>query len=270
MDLVLKDFFLLKKSSKLLKIGLSRSFGRNFLGRITVWGRGMLNKVNFNLVLFSYVNYSYLVLNRVFSYHRSAFIGLVLYENGLLTYRLLGLGTKVGSTVSRPDTYSLARDYLGRSMKVLRKNNVFSLNNVPLNFKIFGIEDVFGGGAHYARAAGNSAIVISKSKKHVFLKLRSNWKVKVSKSCMGTVGCVSNINFKNKNLFKAGISRYFGKRPKVRGVAMNPCDHPHGGGEGKSSGKRAARTPWGKFTKTRPLYISKRKTMKRILGKKNI
>jgi len=127
--------------------------------------------------------------------------------------------------------------------------SVFSILN--------NIEQTYYFGGHLSRAAGTSAILTSKNNKKISLKLKSGWSLTVSENNICSIGIMSNSQHRFKILSKAGISRGLGIRPTVRGVAMNPCDHPHGGGEGKKSPPTAARSPWGWLTKGTPSKVKK-------------
>ena len=129
------------------------------------------------------------------------------------------------------------------------KNSSQFFYTIPTGFFVHHVELVPGLGAKLLRSAGTCGFVLSKDNKFVYLKLKSGWLYKISLFCVAVEGIVSNSNHHLISLKKAGKSRLLGFRPRVRGVAMNPCDHPHGGGEGKGSPPRAQVTPWGKLTK---------------------
>lgn len=160
--------FLLKKREKLLKIGITHSFGRNFLGRTTVFGKGMLNKMRFYLINFKYyISFSGIVLDKLVDYYRNAFIGLVLYNNGFLTYLLLEDSIKVGDTLPS----LILNTFL--NMNNFAKGHSYYIKNIPLNFKIFGVEKYPLKGMVYSRSAGTFVTIISKEKNWVYLKLKS-------------------------------------------------------------------------------------------------
>ena len=153
----------------------------------------------------------------------------------------------------------------------IKTGNCMPMSIIPVGIDIHNVELNVGGGAQLARAAGSSTQIVGKSDGYVVVKLPSGEQRKVREECKATIGVLSNIDNKNKKLGKAGRNRWLGIRPSVRGVAMNPIDHPHGGGEGKTSGGRHPVTPWGKKTKglkTRnnkrtDKFIIKRKTDKK-------
>jgi len=141
------------------------------------------------------------------------------------------------------------------------------LMNIPNGNFIHHIEVMPGKGAKLTRAAGTSSFIISSDKKFSFLKMNSGWLLKISKFCIAVIGKVSNLDHHIIRIEKAGKNRNLGVRPRVRGVAMNPCDHPHGGGEGTGSPPRAHKTPWGKLTKV-PTKRNKKYLIKKKLLKK--
>nr|YP_009519068.1 ribosomal protein L2 [Callipsygma wilsonis]AYC65007.1 ribosomal protein L2 [Callipsygma wilsonis] len=165
--------------------------------------------------------------------NRSGYISEVLYQNGLKKYHLHTYGLKIGSYIIASPTAPLT------------KGNTLPLKNIPLGTNVYNIEPIPGKGSKFARAAGTSALLVSKSKLWVTLRLPSGEIRLFSENCWATIGQVSNI--KKKKKIKAGNSRWLGIRPKVRGSAKNPVDHPHGGGEGKAPiGKSHPVNPWGK------------------------
>jgi large subunit ribosomal protein L2 len=178
--------------------------------------------------------------------NRSGFIALIHYEDGEVSYILAPQRLAVGDTV-----------VAGRNVDV-KPGNALPLQNIPVGTIIHNVEMKKGKGGQIARAAGTYAQLIGKDQGYAQLRLNSGELRMVRAECMATVGAVSNPDQQNVKMGKAGRSRWIGKRPSVRGVAMNPIDHPHGGGEGKSSGGRHPVTPWGKPTKGKRTRNNKR------------
>ena len=170
--------------------------------------------------------------------NRSAFIALLTYADGVQTYIIaphkLAVGDMVISSASGAD---------------IKNGNAMPLASMPVGTIVHNVEMVPGKGGQMARAAGSYVQFVGKANGFALLKLRSGEVRMVKLECMATVGSVSNMDRKNTSIGKAGRNRWLGKRPVVRGVAMNPIDHPHGGGEGKTSGGRDPVTPWGIKTK---------------------
>ena len=169
--------------------------------------------------------------------NRSARIALIKYADGDRRYILCPNGVQVGSKIlSGPDAE-------------IKPGNALQIKDIPVGELIHNIELRPGAGGAIVRTAGGSAQLMAKSGKYAQVRLPSGEQRKVLQTCMATLGVVGNSEHGNKVLGKAGAGRWAGRRPKVRGVAMNPVDHPHGGGEGKTSGGRHPVTPWGKPTK---------------------
>lgn len=227
-----------KPESTLTK-GLHSSGGRNNKGRITARRRGGGHKRKYRLVDFKRNKFEVKAKVERLEYdpNRSAFIALVKYEDGELAYILAPQGLKKGDEVISAEKCDVKRGY---AMK---------LKNIPVGTTIHNIELKPGGGGQLVRSAGASAQLFGRDAGYVQIKLASGESRIIWGECMATVGTVSNSDNKNRKYGKAGRRRWLGKRPAVRGVAMNPVDHPHGGGEGKSSGGRHPVTPWGKSTK---------------------
>lgn len=135
---------------------------------------------------------------------------------------------------------------------IYTNGSALPLRYIPLGSLVSSVELYPGSGSKLARAAGMYVVILHRRWGKVLLKLRSGLRISVSEQCFAVLGRVSNTNHKYVKLFKAGTSRHLGRRPTVRGVSMNPVDHPHGGGDGKTSGAAAAKTPWGKLTKSSP------------------
>lgn len=248
--------FIIERVKKKLIIGFTKRAGRNFFGRKTIFtqGGGLFKKlriINFKRNL----NCNAILLTIEKDLKRTAFIGLVCFENGLYTYLLLSHGLN-----------SIGKMINGFNYKFL-VNSANFLFNIPTGNFIHHIEYLPNKGAQLTRAAGSSSFLLSEDKDFVILKMNSGWLLKLSKFCLGIVGVVSNIDnhlIRKKN---AGHNRKLGKMPKVRGVAMNPCDHPHGGGEGTGSPPKAHRTPWGKLAKS-PTKNNKKFLLKKKIFKK--
>jgi len=184
--------------------------------------------------------------------NRTGFVGLVCYENGLFSYILLS-----------SYKYSVGKTLIAGFSNINKINSSTFLLNIPTGSMIHHIELYPGSTGIMSRAAGTSSFIISKDNNYTFLKMNSRWLLKLSNFCIGVIGNVSNENHYITRIEKAGKMRQLGFKPTVRGIAKNPCDHPHGGGEGRGSPKKAQRTPWGKLTKvptkrTKIFYVKKR------------
>lgn len=241
-NLVLVDKSELHKGKpvKHLTEGLTKSGGRNNTGRTTVWGRGGGSKRKYRKIDFkrnAKFGMSATVERLEYDPNRTAFIALIKYEDGELAYILapqrLAAGDKVIAD-SKADT---------------KPGNAMPLKNMPVGTIVHNIELKPGKGGQIARSAGAYAQLVGKDSGYALLRLNSGEQRMVLGDCMATVGAVSNQDHQNTKDGKAGRSRWKGRRPTVRGVAMNPVDHPHGGGEGRTSGGRHPVTPWGKPTK---------------------
>ncbi len=216
---------------------LKKNAGRNSYGRITVRHRGGGNRRKYRVIDFKRDRFGVnaTVMTLEYDPNRSAFIALVQYEDGEKRYIIAPIGLKVGDTVvSGPDAD-------------IKPGNALPLNNIPVGTFVHNIELYPGKGAQLARSAGNMAQLMAKENGMALLRLPSSELRNVPANCMATVGQVSNPEHSNVNYGKAGRKRHMGWRPTVRGSVMNPCDHPHGGGEGKSPiGRPGPVTPWGK------------------------
>ena len=227
------------KPVKALTGGRGKTGGRNNNGRITLRHRGGGHKRLYRRIDFKRRKFDVegVVERLEYDPNRSAFIALIRYEDGELAYILapqrIGPGDKVTSGL-RVD---------------IRPGNAMPMQNIPVGTIIHNIEMRAGAGAKIARAAGTYAQLVGKDQGYVQLRLSSGERRMVRAECMATLGAVSNSDRQNRKLGKAGRKRWMGRRPVVRGVAMNPVDHPHGGGEGRTSGGRHPVTPWGKPTK---------------------
>ena len=225
------------KPERSLLVNLKKTAGRNSYGRITVRHRGGGNKIKYRIIDFkrNKIDVPAKVLTIEYDPNRSAFIALIQYEDGVKSYILAPNGLKVGDTVIS----SAAAD--------IKPGNTLPIVNIPVGTIIHNIELAPGKGAQLVRSAGNSAQLMAKEGKYAQVRLPSGEVRMVLTVCKATIGQVSNIDHENVSIGKAGRKRHLGWRPTVRGVVMNPCDHPHGGGEGKSPiGRPAPVTPWGK------------------------
>ena len=226
------------KPVKALTTGLTGNGGRNNTGRITMRRRGGGHKRRYRLVDFKRRKTGPAVVERLeYDPNRSAFIALIKYEDGELNYILAPQRLAAGDTV------------ISGVREDIKPGNCMPMENIPLGTIIHNIEMKPERGGQIARAAGTYAQLIGKDAGFAQLRLSSGETRMVPARCVATVGSVSNQDNKNANIGKAGRNRWLGHRPSVRGVAMNPVDHPHGGGEGRSSGGRHPVSPWGVPTK---------------------
>lgn len=224
-----------KPHEPLLK-ALKKTGGRNNYGRVTVWQRGGGNKRRYRLIDFKRNKHGVPAIVETIEYdpNRSSLIALLKYRDGERRYILAPSGLKSGE------------DVISGPGVEIKTGNALPLSEIPLGTFIHNIELQPGIGAKLVRSAGASAQLIAKAEDYSQVKLSSGEVRLVPSLCMATIGQVSNTEHENISYGKAGRIRWFGKRPHVRGVAMNPIDHPLGGGEGRSSGGRPACSPWGK------------------------
>jgi large subunit ribosomal protein L2 len=215
---------------------LKKTGGRNNSGRITVWHRGGGNKRKFRVIDFKRDKAGVPALVATIEYdpNRSSRIALLHYKDGEKRYILLPAGLKVGDEVVS-----------GKGAEI-RIGNAMPMIDMPLGTFMHNIEINKGQGAKLVRSAGSSAQLVAKDDKYVQVKLASREVRRIPSQCMATIGQVSNTDHENISSGKAGRTRWKRRRPTVRGVAMNPVDHPLGGGEGRSSGGRPPCTPWGR------------------------
>ena len=216
---------------------LKKNAGRNSYGRITVRHRGGGNRRKYRVIDFKRNRFDIPATVKTLEYdpNRSAFIALVEYEDGVKSYIIAPQDLKVGDViVSGPNAD-------------IKPGNALPLSNIPVGTFIHNIELYPGKGAQLVRAAGNMAQLMAKEDGMALLRLPSGELRKVPAACMATIGQVGNTDHENVKIGSAGRKRNMGWRPTVRGSVMNPCDHPHGGGEGKSPvGRPGPVTPWGK------------------------
>jgi large subunit ribosomal protein L2 len=244
---------------KSLLAPIKKSGGRNNLGRVTSRHRGGGHKRRYRIIDFKRdkINTEAKVASIEYDPNRTARIALLTYKDGEKRYILAPEGLKVGDTiVTGPDAE-------------IKVGNSLPLKNIPIGTFIHNIEVKRGKGGQIARSAGCSVQIVSKEGPYVQVKMPSTEIRKIRSECYATIGVVSNVDHENISIGKAGRNRWLGKRPHVRGVAMNPVDHPMGGGEGKTSGGGHPVSPWGlpaKGYKTRKKkslsnkYIVKRRT----------
>ncbi len=227
------------KPVKMLTEGLSKSGGRNNQGHVTVRARGGGHKRTYRRIDFKRRKFDVPASVERLEYdpNRSAFIALIKYEDGELAYILAPQRLAVGDSV-----------IAGRRVDV-KPGNAMPMASMPVGTIIHNVEMKPGKGGQIARSAGTYVQLVGRDRGLAILRLASGEQRYVPAECMATVGAVSNPDHQNEYHAKAGRSRWLGRRPSVRGVAMNPVDHPHGGGEGRTSGGRHPVTPWGKPTK---------------------
>jgi large subunit ribosomal protein L2 len=236
------------KPVKGLTEGKNASGGRNNHGRITSRFRGGGHKQSYRTVDFKRRKFDVPATVERLEYdpNRTAFIALIKYKDGELSYIIAPQRLRVGDTV----VASLRAD--------IKPGNAMPLAAIPVGTIIHNIEMKTGAGAKIARAAGNYAQLVGKDAGYAQIKLMSGELRVVRAECMASIGAVSNPDNMNQHIGKAGRSRWLGRRPHNRGVVMNPVDHPHGGGEGRTSGGRHPVTPWGKPTKGYKTRANKR------------
>ena len=227
------------KPVKELTEGLRSHGGRNNTGRITMRHRGGGHKQRYRLVDFKRTKGDVPATVERLEYdpNRTAFIALVRYQDGELSYILAPQRLKAGDSVISGDKVDV------------KPGNAMPLKNIPVGTIVHNVELRPGKGGHLARAGGTYVQLVGRDSGYALLRLASGEVRMVRGECMASIGAVSNADHQNIVIAKAGRSRWLGRRPSVRGVAMNPIDHPHGGGEGRSSGGRHPVTPWGKPTK---------------------
>ena len=254
--------------SELSKVAPERSLleprknksGRNYYGRITVRHRGGANRRKYRVIDFKRSKFDVPaeVVSLEYDPNRSAHIALIKYEDGVKSYILAPAGLKVGDKVmAGPDAD-------------IKPGNALPLINIPTGTVIHNVELYPGRGGQLARAAGNAAQLMAKEGEYALLRLPSGELRKVPANCMATVGQVGNLDHENVKIGNAGRTRPMGWRPTVRGSVMNPNDHPHGGGEGKSPiGRPGPVTPWGKPALGYKTRNKKKASNKMIVRRRN-
>ena len=224
---------------KKLTEGITKTGGRNNNGRITCRHIGGGHKRKYRLVDFKRNKFDVVATVEHIAYdpNRTCFIALIKYSDGELSYILAPQRLAIGDKVVASENADI------------KPGNAMPLKNIPIGTIIHNVEMKKGKGGQIARSAGTYVQLVGKDSGYAQLKLRSGELRMVHAECLATIGAVSNPDHQNINDGKAGRSRWKGVRPTVRGVVMNPVDHPHGGGEGRTSGGRNPVTPWGKCTK---------------------
>ena len=243
-----------------LLVSLKKNSGRNSYGRITVRHRGGGVRRKYRIIDFKRDKFDIpaTVASIEYDPNRSAFIALLQYEDGEKRYILQPAGLKVGDTV------------LAGASADIKPGNALPLTNIPVGTVVHNVELYPGRGGQLARAAGNSAQLMAKEGVYALLRLPSGELRNVPANCMATVGQVGNTDHENVKIGKAGRKRHMGWRPTVRGSVMNPCDHPHGGGEGKSPiGRPGPVTPWGKPALGYKTRNTKKSSDKLIVKRRN-
>ena len=227
------------KPEKSLTKNLHRRAGRDDFGRVSVRRRGGGHRRAYRIIDFRRDKYGVSGVVKTIEYdpNRSVNIALVFYKDGEKRYILAPKGIAVGTTV------------VSGPAAPLTVGNALPLKNIPLGMTVHNVELNLGRGGQLVRSAGLGAAVVAKEGDYVTLRLPSGEMRMVFGECYATIGVLGNEDHMNVSLGKAGASRHLGRRPKVRGVVMNPIDHPHGGGEGKTAAGRHPVTPWGKPTK---------------------
>ena len=251
-----KTYLFKGRPEKLLTESQQPSSGRNNTGKITIRHRSGGAKKKYRVINFKRNTMDILGTVERLEYdpNRTAFIALISYEDKPKEYIIAPTDLKAGDTVMSSEKTDIK---IGNSMK---------LKNIAAGTSIHNIELKPGAGAKLCRSAGTFAQVLGSNESYIIVKLTSKETRLISGECMATIGVVSNSDNKNKKIGKAGIKRHLGIKPTVRGVAMNPVDHPHGGGEGRTSGGRHPTSPWGLKTKGKKTRTNKR-TTKFIISK---
>jgi large subunit ribosomal protein L2 len=236
------------KPVKTLTEGKSSTGGRNNLGRVTSRFRGGGHKKSYRLVDFKRrkLDVAAVVERIEYDPNRSAFIALVKYADGELSYILAPQRLGVGDTVISAESADV------------KPGNCMPIANIPVGTIVHNVELKIGKGGAIARSAGTYAQIVGRDEGYVILRLNSGEQRLVHGRCLASIGAVSNPDHMNVSIGKAGRNRWMGWRPHNRGVAMNPIDHPHGGGEGRTSGGRHPVTPWGFPTKGKKTRSNKR------------
>ncbi len=227
------------KPVKTLTEGKSSQGGRNNAGRITVRFRGGGHKQAYRIVDFKRrkVDMPAKVERLEYDPNRTAFIALIKYADGELAYILA------------PQRLSVGDEVVSGAQVDVKPGNAMPLSAIPVGTIVHNVEMKIGKGGVIARSAGNYAQIVGRDQGYVIVRLNSGEQRLVHGQCFASIGAVSNPDHMNTTIGKAGRQRWFGRRPHNRGVVMNPIDHPHGGGEGRTSGGRHPVTPWGKPTK---------------------
>jgi len=236
-----------------LTCGINKKSGHNNAGRISIWHKGGGHKRLYRLVDFRRNKFDVPAIVERIEYdpNRSAFIALIKYDDGEVSYIIAPQNLKVGDKV-----LSFNSKEIGASD--IKPGNCMPIKNIPEGQLVHNVELKSGKGGQIARSAGSSVKIVGQDSGYVQIKLSSGEYRLVRGECLATIGVVSNPDHQNRSYGKAGRMRWLGIRPTVRGVAMNPIDHPLGGGEGRTSGGRHPVTPWGKPTKGKKTRHNKR------------
>ena len=257
------DYSVLSKDApeKSLLTHVKKNSGRNSYGRITVRHQGGGNKRKYRVIDFkrnAKMGVPATVESIQYDPFRSAFIALIKYEDGEKAYIICPDGISVGDTV------------VSGADSDIKPGNTLPLDSIPVGTFIYNVELHPGKGAQLVRSAGNSAQLMAKENGYAQVRLPSGEVRLIKLNCLATIGVVSNGDHSNVSIGKAGKKRHMGIRPTVRGSVMNPCDHPHGGGEGKSPiGRPGPVTPWGKPTLGYKTRAKKNKSNKFIVKRRN-
>ena len=243
---------------KSLLAPIKKKGGRNNMGRITVRHRGGGHKRRYRIIDFlrNKINIPAKVVSIEYDPNRTARISLLHYADGEKRYILTPEGLNVGDTVVSGDQVEI------------KSGNALPMKNIPVGTILHCVEMRKGKGAQIGRSAGTSIQLMAKDDKYAQLRMRSGEIRKIRVECMATIGSVGNAQHMNVDFGKAGRKRWQGVRPTVRGVVMNPVDHPHGGGEGRTSGGRHPVSPWGKPTKGMKVAEKFAKDIEKIIRSK--
>ena len=245
---------------KSLVVGARKSAGRNNYGRITSRRRGGGHKKLYRVIDYlrrDKIDIPAVVESIEYDPNRSANIALLCYKDGERRYIISPKGIKVGQKV-----------YSSLERVELEVGNAAPLKSIPVGTTVHNIEMYPGRGAQLVRSAGSFATISGTDKDYVILKFPSGEVRKIHGDCFAVVGIVGNLEHNQVKIGKAGRNRWLGKRPKVRGVAMNPIDHPHGGGEGKTAAGRHPVSPWGKLTKGKKTRNVRKVSSRLILSRR--
>ena len=249
---VLSDFSEITKRTPEAKLTVAkrRTGGRNNVGRMTARGIGGGHKQRYRIIDFKRrkIDVPAKVERIEYDPNRSSFIALIKYSDGELSY------------IIAPQRLSVGDEVVSGAQVDVKPGNAMALANMPVGTIVHNIELKIGKGAAMVRSAGTYAQVVGRDQGYVIIRLNSGEQRLVHGQCFGTVGAVSNPDHMNASIGKAGRQRWLGRRPHNRGVTMNPVDHPHGGGEGRTSGGRHPVTPWGKPTKGKKTRTNKSTT----------
>ena len=258
--LVYKDEITCDTPEKSLLRPIKGKGGRNNLGRITVRHKGGAEKRKYRVIDFlrNKDNIPATVKTVEYDPNRSANIALVVYADGEKRYIIAPKGIKVGTQI-----------FSGTNVDI-KVGNALPLENIPVGTTIHNVELHPGAGAQLVRSAGTSAQILGREGKYVLIRLASGEVRKILGACRATIGEVGNADYMNVNIGKAGRTRHMGVKPTVRGSVMNPNDHPHGGGEGRTPvGRKAPLTPWGKVALGKKTRNTKKKSNELIVRRRN-